>query len=74
MECSHVAIVTVFVSFQVLLKLGRPQEAVLNMAWSQDYMNSNGGLAGGLREDGHPHPIDNLEDLDDEDFVVHSDP
>lgn len=53
------------------MKLGRPHEAVLRMAWAMDYASSSGKS---VEEWGLPlQPLDSIEGLNDDDFVVHSD-
>lgn len=51
--------------------MGRPHEAVLRMAWAMDYAYSSGMVG----EDwGLPlQPLDDMEGLNDDDFIPHSD-
>lgn len=60
-----------------MLKLGRPQDSVLRMAWSMDYSHSNGGLIAGMNlvrpQLRHNDVIDDLEGLNESDFIPHSD-
>lgn len=59
------------------MKLDRPQESVLHMAWALDYSNTNSGLVTGMalvRPQQHRHHhVDSLEAFNESDFIPHSD-
>jgi anaphase-promoting complex subunit 3 len=60
---------------RVLLKLNRPQESILRMAWSMDYSHNSCGLVAGMAlvRPHRQHSIENFEIFEDSDFIPHSD-
>ncbi len=61
---------------QLLKKLNRPHEAVLQFSWALDFNRSSGNTQ--IREEidqvYHPQDTSALEQSNDSDFIPHSDP
>ena len=55
------------------MKLGKPQDSVLHMAWALDYSHSNSGLVTGIALV-RPNQRHHVNALNESDFIPHSDP
>ena len=61
------------------MKLGRPHDSVLHLAWALDYSHSAGGIVGGsvvMNERGRSEglPMDQfISDIEEDDFIPHPD-
>lgn len=56
------------------MKLGRPEEATLRLAWSVDYTRMHSaGLMGRADHAGSTPAVLHLDNLDQADFSIHSD-